>query len=293
MSFTVKRLVHQQGVALAIVVWFIAAMSLLVAGIVSYSRTDVKMAQIHIARATAVAAGDGAINVALAKVFASKADSSDVMGLAISKYMLGNTPVKVRLIPSAGLIDLNGASQPILAVLFEIGGGLTKSEAVHLARAVVKWREKSVKVQGRSVVNQFNAIEDLLRVEGVTRTVLDRVRNYIVAGSWAQGSTDGAMAPELMMKALGAVSPGKAAGVQEPGELLASSPGELGELAKKAASLSGVVRADALLSYGGATWLRRRWVLMSSFTSRNGLPWRVVRTEPPRIVTAGLLRQET
>ena len=41
----------QKGVALAIVVWFIAGMSLLVAGIVSHARVDTQMAQLHIAKA--------------------------------------------------------------------------------------------------------------------------------------------------------------------------------------------------------------------------------------------------
>ena len=55
----------QKGVALAIVVWFIAGMSLLVAGIVSHARVDTQMAQLHIAKAKAVAAGDGAIQLML------------------------------------------------------------------------------------------------------------------------------------------------------------------------------------------------------------------------------------
>ena len=38
---------RQGGVALAIVVWFIAGMSLLVAGIVADARVDTRMAQLH------------------------------------------------------------------------------------------------------------------------------------------------------------------------------------------------------------------------------------------------------
>jgi len=288
MSIPAVRPFRQQGVALAIVVWFVAAMSLLVAGIVSYSRTDVKMAQIHIARATAVAAGDGAINIALAKVFASKDDAAGVISMATSSYVLGDTPVKVRLIPSVGLIDLNAASLSSLTLLFEVGGRLAKGEAAQMAGAVVKWREKSVKVQGGTIINQFTAIEDLLRVEGVTRTLLDRVRSFVVAGSWAQGAANLELTPESLRDIMGAVSPDEASGGQELSGLSADSSGELGELAKNAASLSGVVRVDALVNYGGATWLRRRWVAVSSSSGRNGLPWRVVRTEPPRIYTAGL-----
>ena len=57
---------RQRGVALAVVMWFIAGMSLLVAGIVGHARVDLQLAQVHVARAKAVAAGDGAIRLALA-----------------------------------------------------------------------------------------------------------------------------------------------------------------------------------------------------------------------------------
>ena len=57
---------RERGVALAIVVWFIAGMSLLVAGIVSHARVDTQMAQLHVARAKAAAAGDGAIQLMMA-----------------------------------------------------------------------------------------------------------------------------------------------------------------------------------------------------------------------------------
>ena len=56
----------QRGVALGVVVWFIAGMALLVSGIIAEARIDTRMAQIHYFRAQAAAAGDGAINLALA-----------------------------------------------------------------------------------------------------------------------------------------------------------------------------------------------------------------------------------
>ena len=48
-----KSVHPQSGVALAIVVWFLAAMSLLVSGIVFQAKVDTRMAQLHVARAKA------------------------------------------------------------------------------------------------------------------------------------------------------------------------------------------------------------------------------------------------
>ena len=70
----------QKGVALAIVVWFIAGMSLLVAGIVSHARVDTQMAQLHIARAKAVAAGDGAIQLMLGERLFNQDRAADKQG---------------------------------------------------------------------------------------------------------------------------------------------------------------------------------------------------------------------
>ena len=39
--------VQQRGVALGIVVWFIAGMALLVSGIIAEARIDTRMAQVH------------------------------------------------------------------------------------------------------------------------------------------------------------------------------------------------------------------------------------------------------
>ena len=71
------RSVREDGVALAIVVWFIAGMSLLVAGIISHVRVDTRMTQLHVARAHAASAGDGAIQLMLAGLVSRRRDEAD------------------------------------------------------------------------------------------------------------------------------------------------------------------------------------------------------------------------
>ena len=158
--------VRQQGVALAIVVWFIAGMSLLVAGIVSHARVDTRMAQLHMARAKVVAAGDGAIRLMLAdRLLLEDAVASEGDVLA-GEYWLGNSKISVTLYPAAGLVDLNTAPQPVLAGLFSIVGQVSEGDANFLADNVVKWRGVSVGVDNtKRAGNRLRSIEDLLRVE--------------------------------------------------------------------------------------------------------------------------------
>jgi type II secretory pathway component PulK len=274
----------QRGVALAIVVWFIAGMSLLVAGIVSHARVDTQMAQLHVARAKAAAAGDGAIQLMMADLATGKGPQPAAQGLPARVYRLGELEVAVNLVPATGLIDVNGASAKILAALFIIAGGLEEAEAQTVADNVVKWRSSSAGSSGRSrKASRFAAMEDLLRVDGVSRTLLDAVRDYIVAGAPSQRGTNWSLAPEMVLAVMQQADPQQAqAAVQRRGRLLQSAT-ESG-----AGSRSPVTgdsyRLDAVVRYGDKAWLRRRWVDRRMSASSSLLPWRMVRTEAPRVI---------
>lgn len=268
---------RQRGVAMAIVVWFIAGMSLLVAGTVLHARVDTRMAQLHVAKAKAAAAGDGAIALMLAQHLLPADPASERYGAMKSSFRLGQTEVMVTLVPAAGFINLGTASQEVLAALFMLAGQLPGDEANFLADNVVKWREGRLDPEDKIAhANEFQAIEDLLRVDGVSRTLLDNVRDYIVAGSLAGSSTNWAVAPEALLQILEMANP-------EELERVSSERGKLaGGVQEEVQSLSGTYRADALVAYGDQVWLRRRWVTIGSMPGSQ-LPWHVARSEPPRI----------
>ena len=113
----------QGGMALAIVVWFIAGMSLLVAGIVAQARVDTHMTQAHLARAKAVAAGDGAIQLMLADLVIGNPGVGGSPGMPVASYRVGETEVIVRLVPRRGLIDMKTASPEVLSALFVVAAG--------------------------------------------------------------------------------------------------------------------------------------------------------------------------
>ena len=120
--------VRQRGVALPLVVWFIAGMSLLVAGMVSLARQDTKMAQLHLARAKAVAAGDGAVQLMLAERLMAETPVAADSGLLQDNFRLGDASValfaSVVLLPPPGsnAMPTKSASNPpaAMALLFSI-----------------------------------------------------------------------------------------------------------------------------------------------------------------------------
>ncbi|MFK7831530.1 MAG: hypothetical protein AB8B57_17285 [Congregibacter sp.] len=267
---------RQSGVALAIVVWFIAGMSLLVASVVLSARNDVRLAQLHVGRAQATAAGDGAIALLLADIrdgqFAG--DGARGAGLAQQQYQLGEHSVTVVAVPIEWLVDLNTAPQSLLVNAMQSSGGFTPDDAESLAAAVVQWRSGTA--GGRA--SRFEATEDLLSVEGMNRASWDSIRDFvgIAQGRAALASLSGRAGQSL--SALEALRP--ASRVQQPGLMApdARPPGS-------SRGASGGYRVDALLEVGDRFWLRRRWITMSGSTGF--LPWRVERTEPVRIVQRG------
>jgi len=277
---------RQQGVALALVVWFIAGMSLLVAGIVAQARVDGRMTQVHLGRAKAVAAGDGAIVLAMAERRQGYSSSSAGPLISESVYALGDLNVTVRLYPAAGLVDLNTAPAEVLAALFALAGGVSPEEAQLTADNVVKWRKGADTGSRRKRRGQrFYAPVDLLRVEGATRTLLDGIRPYSVAGGWTKGTMNWSAAPDSILGLLESLSPGQVNSVMGRRDSLIRAADSQGAGSRSAGGQDSrqVFRADALVDYGGRTWLRRRWLAPGSSSDSN-LPWRVVRTEAPRVV---------
>jgi len=264
--------------ALAIVVWFIAGMTLLVGGIVALGRGDTGTAQLQLARAKVVAAGDGAIQLAMAEHESRVAGEGSDAPIFETVQRLGELDVTVRLYPAEGFIDLNTATVNVLSVLFHVAGGLPPEQADAVADNVVKWREsaRSDTASDSGNPQRFYSMEDMLRVDGVTRTLLDGVRDYTVAGSWAPGGIDWGASPQELLPLLDSLDPGQAEAQRDRNGPPAGSAGNR-------RGGSGVYRADALISYGGRTWLRRRWVRVGSARD-SALPWRVVRTEAPRVV---------
>ncbi len=264
---------RQKGVALAIVVWFIAGMSLLVAGIVAQARQDTHMAQVHVARAKAVAAGDGAIQLMMVDLMSAERGSEPATR---GRYRVGEVEVDVALVPAAGLVDINKASFEVLAALFLFAGSLAQDEALQLADSVVQTRSA-----GRAGGVQFNAIEDLLRAPGVSRALLDSVRDFIVVGESGQGVINWSLAPEELLEVLAIANPAQADKIRA--RRGATGTGARRSAGGPAASRTDAYRADAYVRYGDKTWLRRRWISVGT-NSSSALPWRVTRTEPARVM---------
>jgi len=269
MASTRYSIPRQSGVALGIVMWFLAGMSLLVSGIVSQARVDTRMAQLHLARATAVSAGDGAILLLLADVYGRNSGELTQQGPSSRTFRVGAHNVSVTLVPTTDLVGLNHSSAETLAQLLVVQGNIPEGEAKTLADNVLEWREGSGPRTAKRQSNQFQSVEDLLQVDGFTRTVWDGIRNAIAAVTIDNGGEGGLTSALRSARSGSTVPAGKGA-----------APGSKRTEHQKS---NGMYRVDATVQYQGRTWLRRKWVNPGGIGD-NGLPWKITHVEAPRVV---------
>ena len=119
--------INQRGVALGIVVWFIAGMSLLVSGIIAEARVDTRLAQLHYAKAKAAAAGDGAIHLALAEQLARKQNKQKGADRR-RELQIGGNIVAIRMIPSGLLVNISTEAVKGLTALFSMAQGRSQGD---------------------------------------------------------------------------------------------------------------------------------------------------------------------
>ncbi|MCY7319245.1 MAG: general secretion pathway protein GspK, partial [Ramlibacter sp.] len=128
----------QRGVALIAVLWVVAALSILVTGLVQTQREEIRSAVSARIRLQADAVGQGAIHVAVQTL---NQQSQRRERLARIKVPYDGVEVIVEVQPFSGLVDVNLAPPPLLAALFSVNGGLDVGAATRLAASVVALRD--------------------------------------------------------------------------------------------------------------------------------------------------------
>lgn len=276
----------EAGVALAILVWFLAAMSLLVAGIVMQARVDTKLSSLHHTRARVESAGDGAIQLALAELLELELDAEfSGRSAHYGTHTLGKLEVAVILTPLSGLIDLNMAPEGLLSALFSSIDDLDESAAYELSASVVNWRSLALEDTDDSP-GRFEVLEDLLMVEGVDRHMFEAVQDSLYVYQQGGLGVDWVSAPVSVLRALGEVDEEAVMGLLESRltenvEYLEPPAGM--DLSYQVALESSSYRADALVILDEIVYLRRRWVDRAR-AGADGLPWLFFRNEAVRVV---------
>ncbi|HHX81603.1 MAG TPA: general secretion pathway protein GspK, partial [Pseudomonadaceae bacterium] len=202
-----RSLPQQRGVALALLLWMLAALTLLVGGLISLSRSDVQLTALQLDQARAQAAAVGIAHVALRDMhtMALAGDLNAGAGLQ-GVYELAGLSLRVTIVPASALVNLNSAAAPLLEVLLRHVGGLDGTQAQELAAAIVDWRSGAVlDAEGNLMVDDgrgmFRVEEELLEVPGMSRDIFEKLRRFVHAQPDASGELNLLAAPESLLVA--------------------------------------------------------------------------------------------
>ena len=265
----------QQGFALIAVLWLVAALSILVTGIMLSVKSELKVAafsrQIVFAKATA----EGAMQIAMQELIASGKQPDKQIEAPVP---YAGQEVLVRMTPMNGYININRAPVELLQALFKIGAGLDEGMAGNLANAIETARRTpgpSGKPPG------FEAPEDLMRIPGLDYPIYARIAPMITTDSGGSGQVNVQAAPPNVLNIVAGGNEAAVASFMQArsGDNVGADTSQMNGAWVGGAASSRLVEMTARvpLPDGGAIIVLRRYQITNS--SPDGLPWRVFYSE--------------
>ncbi|UTF59834.1 hypothetical protein [Gilvimarinus sp. DA14] len=253
--------------ALAILLWFIAALTILVSGVAVVAKVESRTAKAQMAMARVAAAGDGAALLYMETRAALKASIEDEDARPLQGvFQVGAMQVHVRAVPVSGLINLLKAPEDVLLQLFRYGAGVPDGRAQRLTASVVEWRrrklEKRQMLHASDTFSRVQVLEDVMSAEGVTRDVFERIRYLSYASMAGSSEVNLAAAPVEVLRVLAG---GNSALYQE---FLAAQRQQRG------AGGGGQMRIDTRAISGSRAYQRSVWIKPSAIL---GGGWNIYR----------------
>lgn len=266
------RVGRGQGVALIAVLWIVAALAIVVAGISHSVRGELRLVSISRETVQAKARAEAALVLVLQQMSVSDKRPNRVLTANVAYE--GQTVV-VEIMPMNGLIDINSAPATLLARLFQNGANMAPQAADELANSVIAARAKPDK-QGRAV--RFDAIQDLLRVPGMDYELYARILPLLTAEAGGSGKVNPLAAPESVLQVI--LGGGAAASVanfvarRQANEVALDITMFDGSFVDTASTQRFQLQARVPLANGSLSLMTCAVDLSAS--SRDGMPWHLL-----------------
>jgi len=261
----------QRGVALLAVLWLVAALSVMLGGLQQVVRGEIRFASQARYGVISNSLGDAAIRLTLQELAAEK--NKPIQAIRTKPLSIFGAVVTVTITPLNGLIDLNNASPNLLADALEYLGLISKPEAQRLALTIVETREAKTP-DGYAM--KFHAIEDLLKVPGVTYDVYAKIKSCLTTDLLGSGRINplGASLDTLVV-----LTQGNRARAQQLFKSRRSNPESMDTTTLTAEHIQTGATSNLMLSaittLPDNTHLMRTW-RVNIAAPTYGLPWRVL-----------------
>lgn len=267
-------LANRRGVVLVAVLWIVAALSVLVMGMIHSVRIEVQQVSEVNQKAQGNAWGAAAIAIVLQGMSPAVGNPSSWVSQEVRFQGL---KVPVRAMSINGFIDLNVASPALLEKLFQFAGGLSAAEAVALAE-VVKVERDRLAPRGR--FRPFQSAEDLLRLPQIDYDIYAKLADLVTTDSRGSGRVNAQAAPLGVLRVLTDGNLELATRIhqaREAGAVGVDTSAMNPDLVDNVSSRRYLMQARVPLS-DGRSLVVSRWVDINSGRS-DGLPWRIFHAE--------------
>lgn len=261
---------HARGIALVGVLWMLAALSLIVAGMVKVTRQDARTTSVSKQGILADAYGQAAIMQILQRI---QVDPSQFARFTSTSVIYQGVPIQVNVVPMNGFVNLNGASPELLSKALRVAAGLAPGQADALAQNVITWRDKP---DSRGMATGFDAVEDLLQLPGFGYDLYANIAPLLVVDRRSVTRVNALAATPEVLAVLAGGNGALASQVAQARNVPGSSP-DTTRLDAALVDSTSVPRYRLMASLSlepGRSWLVSRDVDIGR-RLQEGLPWRV------------------
>ena len=208
---------RQQGAALVLVMWLIAAMGITVGGALALAREEIGLASSRLGEAQAFALGKGIARLAVldrarARMGVNENGDADPAGqtrVFKSQYEVDGLYVSATVYPASGFVSLSESDSDVWQQLLTGLGGLDEGAAAALAEQIISSELELTASVGSGPRNSFQFfsshrqarsavyVEQLLGIEGMSRAVYDRIRPSVSPFNVGSGVDPSVAPPEM------------------------------------------------------------------------------------------------
>lgn len=271
---------RQQGIALIAVLWVVAALGLMVTGLIHVVKGETRITSQLQRTALDTGIADGAIRLALQQSL--QAGKKEFRSIQAAQFQLFDRQVQVEIVPLNGLINLNKADTALLTAAFQHAGQLPQDQANALAQAVDQERKRP---NAKGEASQLHAVEDLMRLPQMNFDTYNRVKDVFSVDLENTDKVNPLAAPLGVLRILAQGQDSLALSVlqarQQGGETTDTTQLN-GQFVGNNGTSSLLVRA--IVGSGDNTAIVRAWRVVLGSDSR-GLPWRVIGKDAPSQIT--------
>ena len=262
-----------KGLALIAVLWLVAAMGLIITGVVKSVCTETISSGQQRQTLQAQVRADAILVLALQNLFGQVPQARK--SLQVGNFNFDGQELTVKVSSLNGLVDINNAPPILLAELYKVAGGLDTNAAQSLAQATVEVRNIQ---NAKGLRPGFDAPEDLFRVPGMTYDRYAMIRGLVTADLKDGSGRVNPMAAPLPV--LGVLAGGDLA----KATAFAANRGS-GQIGMDGTffrpdfienNVSSSTRLQTTTPLPGGGFMTRIWDIYGTPDPRTGLPWRIL-----------------